>query len=93
MRKVLFFSTVMAAKDVRQFRAICVRTELLTSAEAEAVRDKAVLFEKLVQSCWFSEGAGPMPRAGTSPPGVPSSLECRGPASQGPRGVLFTRRR
>ena len=53
VRKSLFLSTVMASKDIRQFRAICVLKELYTTAEAEAVRDKKVLFEKLIETCPF----------------------------------------
>ena len=53
VRKSMFLSTMMAAKDIRQYRQIVIRKGIMTESEAEAARDKKTIFDKLMENCPF----------------------------------------
>ena len=53
IKKSLLLSTIMAAKDIRQWRAIVVRKNIMDDATAQATRTKQELFDALMRDCPF----------------------------------------
>ena len=52
-KKSLLLSTIMAAKDIRQWRAIVVRKNIMDDSAAQATRTKQELFDALMRDCPF----------------------------------------
>ena len=53
IKKSLLLSTIMAAKDIRQWRAIVVRKNVMDDATAQGTRTKQELFDALMRECPF----------------------------------------
>ena len=53
IKKSLLLSTIMAAKDIRQWRAIVVRKNIMEDSAAQATRTKQELFDALMRDCPF----------------------------------------
>ena len=53
IKKSLLLSTIMAAKDIRQWRAIVVRKNVMDDATAQGTRTKQELFDALMREYPF----------------------------------------
>ena len=53
IKKSLLLSTIMAAKDIRQWRAFVVRKNIMDDQAAQALRTKQELFDALMRDCPF----------------------------------------